>query len=161
MPNTDVFAHGNSTLNAFLFAEVGNELNGSPLTVLSVLARLGWDPWIEATRWSKLTKGAGIEILTESISQMPLCKQALVDARVTASRLIPLLPATIRTSSAANTVLPMPLSKAHRVLRVAFYCVLAVGVAINFIALSPSQETPIVQDQSATPHNPVADHPAR
>ena len=38
MTTSDAFALKNSGLNAFLFAEVGTELNGSPLTILSVLA---------------------------------------------------------------------------------------------------------------------------
>jgi hypothetical protein len=44
----DVFAMKNSGLEPFLYAEVGTELNGSTLTVLSVFARLGEDPWGEA-----------------------------------------------------------------------------------------------------------------
>ena len=34
MAAADVFVFKNSGLNAFLFAEVGTELNGSPLTIL-------------------------------------------------------------------------------------------------------------------------------
>ena len=44
MAQSDVFALNNSGLEPFLFAEVGDELNGLGLTVLSVLARLGHDP---------------------------------------------------------------------------------------------------------------------
>ncbi len=40
MSHPDTFALKNSGLNEFLFAEIGTELNGSPLTILSVLARL-------------------------------------------------------------------------------------------------------------------------
>ncbi|MEA2737848.1 MAG: hypothetical protein QOH05_1155 [Acetobacteraceae bacterium] len=92
MSYSDAFALKNSGLNEFLFAEVGTELNGSPLTILSVLARLGQDPWVEALRWTKLPKPAVIDCLANSISQMPLSPQALVEARATATRLIPLLP---------------------------------------------------------------------
>lgn len=46
----------NSDLNPFLYAELGIELNGSTLTMLSVLARLNQDPWIEAARWARLPK---------------------------------------------------------------------------------------------------------
>ncbi len=53
MTSTDAFALKNSDLNTFLFADVGTELNGSALTILSVLARLGEDPWAEAARWAK------------------------------------------------------------------------------------------------------------
>jgi hypothetical protein len=92
MPTSDPFALKNSGLGEFLFAEVGTEVNGSPLTILSVLARLGQDPWAEAARWTKLPKASIIDALANCISQMPLCPQALVEARTTAARLILLLP---------------------------------------------------------------------
>jgi hypothetical protein len=92
MTTSDAFAFKNSGLNAFLFAEVGTELNGSPLTILSVLARLGQDPWAEAAKWTKLPKAAMIDRLAQSISQMPLTPQAINEARTTASRLVLLLP---------------------------------------------------------------------
>ena len=56
MANSDVFALESSNLNAFLFAEIGGELNGSTLTVLSALARLDGDPWAEATHWANAEK---------------------------------------------------------------------------------------------------------
>ena len=37
-----------SDLNDFLFASVGDEQNGMPLSVISALTRLGVDPWEEA-----------------------------------------------------------------------------------------------------------------
>jgi len=98
MSNTDVYALKNLGLNAFLHSEVGDELNGSPLTILSVLARLGKDPWAEAGKWAKLPKATIIDCLAGSISQMPLCPQALVEARTTAARLIRLLPSQAQSS---------------------------------------------------------------
>ena len=91
----DAFALKNSGLNEFLFAEVGNEVNGSPLTILSVLARLGMDPWTEAARLTRMPKAAFIDCLTNCISQMPLCPQALLEARATAARLFTLLPSPV------------------------------------------------------------------
>ncbi|MGO9999451.1 MAG: hypothetical protein ACLPKW_17150 [Acetobacteraceae bacterium] len=96
MSSPDAFALKNSGLNAFLFAEVGTELNGSQLTILSILARLGQDPWAEAARWAQLPKAAMIDCLVHSIAQMPLCPQAFVEARATASRLVLLLPTQTR-----------------------------------------------------------------
>ena len=93
MAHPDVFALRNSALNPFLFSEVGLELNGSMLTVLSVLARIGEDPWSQALSWTKLPEPAIIEHLANRIRRMPLRPQALLDARVTASRLVQLLPA--------------------------------------------------------------------
>lgn len=92
MTQSDVFAFQDSGLGTFLFAEVGTEMNGSELTVLSVLARLGQDPWELAEQWAKLPKATIIERLTQSIVQMPLSEQARRDARQTATRLILLLP---------------------------------------------------------------------
>jgi hypothetical protein len=84
-----------SGLNPFLFAEVGTELNGSTLTILSVLARLGQDPWAEAAKWTKLPKATIIDRLAQSIEQMPLSSQAIKEARSTAARLILLLPSQV------------------------------------------------------------------
>ena len=95
MATSDAFALQRSGLNAFLFAEVGTELNGSPLTILSVLARLGQDPWAEAAKWTKLPKSTTIDRLAQSIAQMPLPSQAIDEARSTASRLVLLLPSQV------------------------------------------------------------------
>ena len=92
MPNHDAFVLRNLGLDAFLFAEVGTEANGSALTILSTLARLDQDPWAEAARWAGLPKAAGIDCLAKCIVRMPLSRQALTDAVATASRLILLLP---------------------------------------------------------------------
>ncbi len=87
------FALRDSSLNAFLFSDVGEERNGTSLTVLSLLARLGKDPWDEAAAWARKPKDAAIRLLTDSISQMPPNQQAFDDAHLTASRLVNLLPA--------------------------------------------------------------------
>ena len=96
MTSTNAFALKNSDLNAFLFADVGTELNGSALTILSVLARLGQDPWIEAARWAKLPKAAAIDCLAQSIGKMPMSPEALAKTAATASSLVQLLPAQTR-----------------------------------------------------------------
>jgi hypothetical protein len=95
--STDTFALKNSNLNAFLYADIGTELNGSALTILSVLSRLGNDPWAEAAKWTTLPKAAAIDCLARSIGRMPLDPRALADANATASRLIPLLPVQTQT----------------------------------------------------------------
>jgi hypothetical protein len=42
----------------FLYAPVGEDLSGASVTVLSMLARLGVDPWGEASALSGLSEGA-------------------------------------------------------------------------------------------------------
>ena len=138
MSHPDAFALKNSGLNEFLFAEVGTELNGSQLTVLSTLARLGLDPWTEAARWTKLPKNVMIDYLAHSIAQMPLGRQALVEAHITASRLILLLPSqagsTQQGERNAITTLTMP-----GWAPIAFFCcALAFGMAVNAIMTTRS-----------------------
>lgn len=43
-------------LDRFLHASVGEDRNGNPVTVLSTFARLGLDPWEEASDLSRLTQ---------------------------------------------------------------------------------------------------------
>jgi hypothetical protein len=52
-----------SDLNDFLFASVGDEQNGMPLSVLSALTRLGVDPWEEAARLAALPKALAVEAM--------------------------------------------------------------------------------------------------
>lgn len=137
MPRSDAFAFKKSGLNAFLFAEVGTELNGSALTILSVLARLGQDPWAEAARWAKLPKAAMIECLAQSIGQMPLCPQALTDARQTASRLVLLLPTQSAPPSPGGRPATL-LSAMPRWVPVALVVgALALGVMVNTMMTAP------------------------
>ena len=94
------FALKKSGLDAFLYADVGNESNGSALTILSVLARLGMDPWSQAARWAALSTDGAIDGLSQSISQMPLTPAVLAESRAIATRLVQLLPG--KTSPAAS-----------------------------------------------------------
>ena len=103
MTQADAFALKNSGLNAFLFAEVGTEQNGSTLTVLSILARLGNDPWVQAAEWAKMPNATSVDCLTKSILRMPLCGLAYVEARATATRLVMLLPRQTRQIASSAT----------------------------------------------------------
>jgi hypothetical protein len=143
MATSDAFAFKNSGLNAFLFAEVGQELNGSPLTILSVLARLGKDPWAEAAKWVGMPKSATIDRLTQSISQMPLCPEALTDARATASRLILLLPS--QTSAPRENERPATAGKASvpRWVLVAI-CLAAIGLGFAFTMAPTSSSNQVI-----------------
>jgi hypothetical protein len=98
----DAFALKNSGLDAFLYADVGTELNGSPLTILSVLARLGANPWEQATIWAGLPRDTAIDELSHSIEQMPLGPVTVTSSRDTATRLIQLLPGVLRPGARAQ-----------------------------------------------------------
>ena len=51
-----------SEFEKFLYAAVGEDHNGMPLTVLSALARVDVDPWEEAAKLMQLPKDAGAEL---------------------------------------------------------------------------------------------------
>jgi hypothetical protein len=153
MARHDAFALSNSPVNTFLFSEVGTELNGSSLTVLSVLARLGNDPWAQALSWASQPKAVIVDRLAECIAKMPLCAQALFDARSTASRLALLLP-----TEDASPLLPAsgwgigPV-RWKWLLPALFYTVLAMGLVANMMvmpahdgsAVSPAAQTAVPQ----------------
>jgi hypothetical protein len=79
-------------LDKFLFAEVGDETAGMPLSVISALARLGLDPWEEAGRLSSLHNGEAAEQLARLIAEVPGASRRLREAREIADDLVLLLP---------------------------------------------------------------------
>jgi hypothetical protein len=131
MSQSDAFALKNSGLNDFLFAEVGTEVNGSRLTILSVLARLGKDPWVEAARWAKLPKARMIDCLASSMSQMPLCQQAPAEVRATAARLVALLPSQRQTPENGQGMSASKQGPAPKWVTAALLAGLALGVAFS------------------------------
>ena len=157
MSHSDAFALKNTGLDAFLFAEVGAELNGSQLTILSVLARLGQDPWTEAARWSRMPKPAIIDCLAHNISQMPLCPEALVDARTTAARLILLLPSRIQLP-ADQQKLTVDISRATQQRLIVAMCAglaFAAAFAVPRLLAPTDAGTPIVQLTDGHPQPPT------
>jgi hypothetical protein len=89
---SDVTALQRSDLNAFLFADVGTEHSGMMLSVVSLFARQGSDPWREADRLAELPKEVAADSLARSIAEMPQGRWNPPDAAVIAARLIGLLP---------------------------------------------------------------------
>ncbi len=86
------YALGHSEFNDFLFAFVGEEENGSQLTVLSALARLDLDPWGEAADLSKRTRKAATSELAAKIAVLPQGDWKKSDLPSIAGRLVDLLP---------------------------------------------------------------------
>ena len=87
------FALGHSPYNAFLFAAVGEEQIGVPLTVLSALTRLGFDPWREAARLSDLPRETAARAFAVTIAMLPEGDWKASEAEAIAARLVNWLPA--------------------------------------------------------------------
>jgi hypothetical protein len=132
----DVTALQRSDLNSFLFADVGTEANGMTLSVVSVFARLGSDPWREAGRLADLPKPEATDSLAHSIAEMPTSPWQLRDAAVIAARLTRLLPARpARRIRGAATFTAGWQPSARTAVAVA--CIaLAIGYAISAMTLA-------------------------
>jgi len=85
----------------FLFATVGEEINGMPLSTISMLTQLGFDPWREAGRLASLAKREAIEQLTQIIGRLPGTRWVDAEQGEIAGNLIELLPQRAKTDAPA------------------------------------------------------------
>jgi hypothetical protein len=98
-------------LDNFLFAEVGAEQDGIPLSMVSVLTRLGLDPWDEAGRLSSLSKREAVEQLARLIAELPGIRRPLTEAREIAGGLVDRLPKHDSDRPAALQIQLRPLQR--------------------------------------------------
>lgn len=84
-----------SEFDDFLFAPIGDDGNGMQLSVLSALARLNIDPWLEAATLARLPKAIAAEKLGSLIAQLPGGLLAYADLGAITARLIARLPGRI------------------------------------------------------------------
>jgi hypothetical protein len=85
----------------FLFARIGEDGNGTPLSVVSGLARVDVDPWQEAAELARLPVAAAERRLTTLLTGLPAGTVARSDLKPIAGRLIALLPHQADPPSAA------------------------------------------------------------
>jgi hypothetical protein len=92
MPLPAEFSLLHSELNDFLFAPLGEEESGAPLSVLSALTRLDMDPWAEAARLAAMPREAAVGVLVPLIARFPKEQRTSAEVRDIAGRLAELLP---------------------------------------------------------------------
>jgi hypothetical protein len=90
--------------NDFLFASIGEDASGTYLTVVSALARLDLDPWVEAANLARLPKSVATQKLSELVSRFPEIPPVRADSIKIAARLIGLLPSRIRSQIPTPTL---------------------------------------------------------
>jgi hypothetical protein len=122
-----------SEYDAFLFASIGDERNGSPLSVLSAMARLDLDPWLEAARLSGMPREAAIERIALLTVQLPESPLGRPDAATIASRLIALLP---RPNSSHSAPGGTGLGVATDSRTIAFVILMALALGAQFFVTS-------------------------
>jgi len=66
----------------FLGASIGEDRNGTRLSVLSALARLDVDPWKEATSLARMPREAAAVRLTELIEALPFAPTSAIHQTV-------------------------------------------------------------------------------
>jgi hypothetical protein len=118
----------------FLFARINEDSEATPLSVLSVLARLGVDPWEEAAKLAQLPRVSAAKRLVEFIAATPGAPTAYLSAKTVSDRLIDLLP-----SSAGVTVQPRRDRRVRALTKSRFLSwpvVIAVILAILLIVIS-------------------------
>ncbi len=76
----------------FLGAPIGEDRNGTTLSVLSALARLDVDPWLEATSLARMPREAAAERLTALIDALPRDPSSAIPSQTSAADLVALLP---------------------------------------------------------------------
>jgi len=104
MPLRAEYTLHQSNLGDFLSAPVWMEKNGTPLSVLSALARLDLDPWAEGSRLAALSKDAATSRLAAILRQLPEKQPGTTDTDRIADRLVALLPK--EGSAATTTAMP-------------------------------------------------------
>jgi hypothetical protein len=141
-----------SEFNDFLFALVGEDRNGMPLSVVSVLARMELDPWVEAATLAELPAESAARKLAAWLDVLPdpTLKPASPDTR--AARLIALLPRRrnstpplpLAGTGAVAAAKPRALTKA---ILVAIYMILSLGIQLFFAR----REAPVAPESTHPP----------
>lgn len=139
----------------FLFAPVGQDFDGTPVTLATVLARLGVDPWEEAAELAKLAREPAMQRLASRLEAMPNGPSSAEDTVNVAMRLLALLHRSApRKPSVPET--PVPLNAARPSKRVNLAIYLLIGVVFILVAqwalstpdMPPAMDTRILSPPS-------------
>ena len=84
---------GVSGFEEFLLSDIGVQANGLLLTILTLLARGGLDPWAEAERLSRMSRPAAESCMIAEINRAPACYRRRGDVGELAKSLVARLPA--------------------------------------------------------------------
>lgn len=102
MAHSDVLRPPGEEYACFLYSYVGEDRKGIGVTVLSALARLGFDPWKEASELAKLSETAAHARLDSMISSFDDVPAMGEQHSAITRRLIALLPRRASLESGAR-----------------------------------------------------------
>jgi hypothetical protein len=130
------FSHPGSQYTAFLFEPLGDDRNGVPLALASILGRMSLDPWSEAASLAAMPPEVAAQKLASLIEAMPNHALPRLESNTLAERLIRLLPKRSNPTDPATE----PLADAHATKRgplvtylvwIVLFCLLLVAATIG------------------------------
>ena len=131
--------------DAFLFSSIGEDRNGIPLSVVSLLARRDLDPWLEAATLANLPVEAATRKLTRLIQTIAYQPLTLPDPEAIAIRLVSLLPrrphADLRQPTKPHDTITATLTSPKAVtttILLAVYLILMIGSQLVLSRQAPS-----------------------
>ena len=134
MPLRRAYAARLPEYDSFLFAPVGEEVDGIPLSVLSALSRLNLDPRDEAARLAQLTEETAADQLASMIGRLSDRRWSLSEARRIAGRLVERLPMATAASKPErfeSSAAPKPASEPSQFL---VYLALLIALLVGLTA---------------------------
>jgi hypothetical protein len=145
----------------FLFASIGEDDNGMSLSVLSGLARLKIDPWLEAAELGRLPGKAALERLTSLIQALSGDAHLVPDAQAVAKRLLGSLPGKLAEN--ADSSREPAGSNAIMKSQSWWIYILAICFVLGSQIMTAKQRHPLTADQPVTgfhagnapPHPPI------
>jgi hypothetical protein len=145
-----------SEFEDFLFAPIGEESNGMSLSVISALARLDLDPWLEAGNLARMPTKTATERVAQLISSLPERKSARLDPEAIAIRLIALLP----RQGSSKALKDAPARRAGAAINSQ---VIAIAILLAFLLstqfLKRSRESPAQTDGDRAPASSTVSPP--
>jgi len=140
--------------NDFLFAPVGDDSNGMHLTLLSVLARSGVDPWLEAADLAALSRESATQKLVSLLAGVPNGPPPGADTQTVASRLVALLHAAPKSKAdpagAAPSLRALP-APSRRVKIATYYLLALLALLLGNWALSDRAEPTALESSIPAP----------
>src|SRR5689334_15168843 len=130
-------SHLNSEFDHFLFASIGDQENGTPLSVLSVLARSDVDPWQEAARLARMPKELAAQSVASVIEGGINGRLSPSESKVIAGRLVERLPSHVSLISANRG--------SAKTIRFRALIWLTLGVALGALVVAGSHAPPSSQ----------------
>jgi hypothetical protein len=121
--------------DAFLFAPVGADESGMPLSVLSVLARMDLDPWQEAAQLAALPPESAAQKMSSILGAVPHPSVNSSDILLIATRLVATLPRPMPLLRLPLRAFPLPpgltVTRAHaNALILAAYLVFMIAIQL-------------------------------